>query len=228
MYKIKDVEKSLKNCQNTLQKYFDDIVDDSKSNDEILKLREEYFKWIDMKTKFIDSEKNFVLPYTAIPNKINGYIYNYLYQDKKDIIDKYYKKDSAADEYIINVNKNSIPSNEAEILIHNLILRRGNVVWVNFGFNIGCEFGGKHPALILKNTKDTIIVLPLSSQTPNNPDINIEIDNVYGLPLKKRWGNILRIISVSVIRIDFNSPIGSIKNNILKEISEKIKTYGIK
>ena len=96
------------------------------------------------------------------------------------------------------------------MLIHNIVLRRGGVVWVNFGYNIGCEFGGKHPDLILKNSKDTLIALPLSSQTPNNRDINVEIDSVYGLPLKKRWGNILRIIPISVIRIDFNSPVGSV------------------
>jgi len=93
---------------------------------------------------------------------------------------------------------------------------------------VGREFGGKHPALILKNTKDTLIVLPLSSQPPNNSDINVQIDNVYGLPLKLRWGNVLRITPISIIRIDFNSPIGSVKNDILKEVSNKVKIYGIK
>jgi len=99
---------------------------------------------------------------------------------------------------------------------------------VNFGFNVGHEFSGKHPALILKNTKHTMVVIPLSSQMPNNPDINVKIDNVYGLPIKTRWGNILRIVPISIVRIDFNSRIGSVKNDILKEISDKIKLHGIK
>ena len=31
---------------------------------------------------------------------------------------------------------------------------RGDVVWVEFGFNIGEEFSGRHPALVLKNRKN--------------------------------------------------------------------------
>ena len=228
MSTIKDVENNLKNCQATLQKYFDDVNIDPLPDDEILKLRGEYFKWVDMKTKFIDNDKNFVFPYNALPNKISEYIYNYFYQDKKDIVDKYYKKNNNTGEFIINASKKNIPVNEAETLIHSIVLRRGNVIWVNFGYNIGREFRGKHPALILKNVKDTMIVLPLSSQTPSNPDTNIEIDTVYGLPLKKRWGNILRIIPISIIRIDFDSPVGSVQNNILQKISDIIKAHGIK
>ena len=71
-------------------------------------------------------------------------------------------------------------------------------------------------------------MLPLSSKTPNNLDINVEIASVYGLPLKVRWGNILRITPVSIIRIDFDSPIGSVKNDVLKDISAKVQAHGIK
>jgi len=225
---LDDTEDNLKKCQNTLQKFLDDITANAPLDDESLKLRNEYFKWTDLKTKLISNEENYILPYNVLPNKVSEYIYNYLYQDKRDIVDKYYKKDKTTGEYIINANKKSIPVNDVELLIHNLILRRGNVVWVNFGFNIGCEFRGKHPALILKNTKDTIIVIPLSSQSPNNPDINVKIDIVYGLPQIIRWGNIFRIVPISLIRIDFDSPIGSVKNYVLKEISDKIKIHGIK
>ncbi len=28
---------------------------------------------------------------------------------------------------------------------------RGDVIWVEFGFNIGEEFSGRHPAVVLKN-----------------------------------------------------------------------------
>jgi mRNA-degrading endonuclease toxin of MazEF toxin-antitoxin module len=45
-------------------------------------------------------------------------------------------------------------------MLHNLVLIRGNVIWVEFGFNIGCEFGGKHPAIILKNIGEDLIVAP--------------------------------------------------------------------
>jgi len=228
MSKTDDAKNSLKDCKDTLQKYLDDVTTATPLDEESLQLRIEYFNWTEMKTKLIDNEKNFILPFGALPNKINGYIYNYLFQDKKDVIDKYYQRSGNIGELVINIKKSDVPINDVELLIHNIILRRGNVIWVNFGFNIGREFRGKHPALILKNVKDTLIVLPLSSKPPNDPDISVKIDNVYGLPLKLRWGNILRIIPVSIMRIDFNSPIGSVKNDVLKDVSDKIKAHGIK
>ena len=33
---------------------------------------------------------------------------------------------------------------------------RGDVVWVEFGFNIGEEFSGRHPAVVLKNGGKTL------------------------------------------------------------------------
>ncbi|MDR2572213.1 MAG: type II toxin-antitoxin system PemK/MazF family toxin [Oscillospiraceae bacterium] len=228
MANIKDVGNSLNNCKNALQSYFNDVSTAEPLDENALKLSGEHFKWVELKTNLIRSESSFALPKSALPNKVGDYVYNYLFQEKKDIIDKYYKKDADVGERLISVSKEAIPQAEADTLINNLVLRRGNVVWVNFGVNIGREFGGKHPALILKNTKDTLIALPLSSQPPRNPDINVQIDNVYGLPLKPRWGNILRIVPVSVIRIDFNSPIGSVKNDVLKEVGNKVRNYGIK
>lgn len=42
------------------------------------------------------------------------------------------------------------------------ILIRGKVVWIDFGFNIGNEFGGKHPSIILRRIKDSVFVVPIS------------------------------------------------------------------
>jgi len=226
---LDNARKSLSDCQNTLNIFLDNIISTATPpDDEAIKIRDEYFRWVDMKTHIIDNENIFSLPCSALPNKINAYIYNYLFQDKKDAVDRHYKKDNATGEFIINANKKNIPAIDVELLIHSLVLRRGNVVWVNFGFNIGREFRGKHPALILKNTKDTLIVLPLSSQAPSNPDVNVEVNNVRGLPPRTRWGNVLRIVPVSIMRIDYNSPIGDVKGKILSDISNKINLHGIK
>jgi mRNA-degrading endonuclease toxin of MazEF toxin-antitoxin module len=228
MATLEDVKVSLQNCQNTLQKHFDDIAGSDSADDEALKLRGEYFKWVNLKTALIGSEKDFILPRNALPNKVSDYVYNYLYQEKRDVVDKYYKKDSDTGDFTIHVTKKNVPQSDAEVLIHSLVLRRGNVVWVHLGFNVGSEFGGHHPALILKNAKRSLFVLPLSSQPPKYPDLNVKVDKVYGLPLMVRWGNVLRIVSVSILRVDFDSPIGSVKNHILNDVSEKIRLYGIK
>ena len=44
---------------------------------------------------------------------------------------------------------------------------RGDVVWVEFGFNIGEEFSGRHPAVVLKNGGKTLLVLPITSKQPH-------------------------------------------------------------
>jgi len=229
MKEIVAAKDNLINCQNALERFLYSIITEKTLPDEeVLKSRAEYFKWIEIKTNIIDNENSFALPYNVIPNKISEYVYNYLHMEKREVVRKYYEKDNKTGSLIISVKKNNIPLKDLELLVHSLTLRRGNVIWVNFGFNIGREFRGKHPALILKNAKDTIIALPLSSQLPINLAINVEIDTVYGLPLIKRWGNILRITPVSIMRIDFDSPVGSVKNAVLREISDKVKEYGVK
>ena len=82
-------------------------------------------------TTLICNEKNFTLPYDALPNKISEYRYNYLYQDKKAIVDKYYMKESSTGSFIIYAAKKDVPQNDVDIIIHNLVLRRGNNVIIH-------------------------------------------------------------------------------------------------
>jgi len=48
---------------------------------------------------------------------------------------------------------------------------RGDVVWVEFGFNIGEEFSGRHPAVVLKNGGKTLLVLPITSKQPTEKQL---------------------------------------------------------
>ena len=47
------------------------------------------------------------------------------------------------------------------------VFQRGEVIKVNLGFNIGNEFGGMHPAVILKNFDNDLFVVPISSKKPS-------------------------------------------------------------
>ena len=221
---LKSAQSSLTRCKNTLQQFYYEAADATPINQEELKQRMNYFDWIYLKTGFVNNEKIFAIPNNAIPGKINAFIYKYLHKDKRITVDKYYRVNSAGD-YFLSTKKSSVPQSDVDTLIHSLVLRRGHVIWVHFGFNVGNEFGGKHPALILKNMKNVLSVLPLSTQTPSQLAINIEIDKVYGFPLIMRWGNITRIVPISIQRIDFNNIIGSVRNNVLKEVDEKLKKH---
>jgi len=106
-------------------------------------------------------------------------------------------------------------------------IKRGMVFWVNFGVNIGQEFGGKHPAIVLKVGGKTAIVAPLSSQEPTveqkNSGTYIEVDKVYNLRNMKRWCNVLNSMPVSLQRFDFNSSSGNVKGYVLDRLNEGIK-----
>mgnify|MGYP000974183271 CR=1 FL=1 len=103
-------------------------------------------------------------------------------------------------------------------------IKRGSVVWVEFGFNIGNEFGGKHPAIVLRKTGNSLFVVPLSSQKPEEKKpYHVKIEKVYNFKDMERWVNVLKIQNVSVHRVDFNASIGNVKGKVLDNINEAIK-----
>ena len=202
-----------------------------------------YFKWIKDKTEKIENEKdnNYIytniVQYTLKNYKIDRYNYERLNKQLKDIVKNNYalKKNN----YIFN---NTNISKEDTVL-----LKRGNVVWIDFGFNIGNEFGGMHPAIILKNFDNELFVLPISSKKPkgykkieqdyHNKKITLEeckkkkeqiteivqIDNIYRFKDMIRWANITRIKKVSILRLNFNGTIGKVDGKYLSMINEKIR-----
>ena len=55
---------------------------------------------------------------------------------------RYYCYDKKTDKYIISVKKEIVPNEDIEVIARSLVLIRKAVVWVDFGYNIGTEFGG--------------------------------------------------------------------------------------
>jgi mRNA-degrading endonuclease toxin of MazEF toxin-antitoxin module len=106
---------------------------------------------------------------------------------------------------------------------------RGDVVLVDFGCNVGDEFGGKHTAIVLKNSNtsnERVMVLPVTSKEPKNKNIPIyiEIGKIAGLnPTKHHWANVLNICSVSKQRIIYPPIPKRIDGRILDRISKTIQ-----
>ena len=187
----------------------------------------EYFNWISKKTRLILKEKNYKIPFCALPNKISEYEFNRLYPEKQGIINKYYKYHPKDKQYVICFKKKNVPDDDITVIVENCVLKRGNVVWIEFGFNIDCEFGGRHPAIILKRYRKAIIVAPLSSKEPNShsEDESVNVGKIYNFHASNHWTNVFRIKPVSIQRIDFTQKAGSVSSTILDEINEKIKKY---
>lgn len=218
-----DANHSFNNTVSTLRKHFTQI---DFHEPEQIKLANEYYKWTTLKTNLILDEKSFQIPPIALPNTIKKDTYQWLRPEKQAVVSKYYCYDKETDKYIISVKKDSVPNEDIEIIARSLVLIRKAVVWVDFGYNIGTEFGGRHPAIILKSLKDSLIVIPLSSQEPKTMDYSVKVDKVYGYPLMPRWANVTRITQVSLSRVHFEK-IGDVKPYTLKQISEKMKSCGI-
>ena len=209
-----------------------------------------YFTWIRDKTKKIENEKDIdyiyknIVQYTLKNYKIDKYNYERLNKQLKNIVKNNYalKKNN----YIFN--NTNISKEDTMLLTKKVLLKRGNVVWIDFGFNIGNEFGGMHPAIILKNFDNEIFVLPISSKKPkeykkleqdyHNKKITLEecvrkkgqiteivqIDNIYRFKDMTRWANITRMKKVSILRLNFNGTIGKVDGKYLSMINEKIRT----
>ena len=184
-----------------------------------------YFSWIKDKTEKISNEKddNYIykniVKYALHNFKIDDFSYKKANKVLKRVIDTNYilKKN-----YRIFNNPN-ISFDDTMLIMKKILLKRGNVVWIDFGFNIGNEFGGMHPAVILKNFDKDIFVLPVSSKKPieyekiekefkegkisqeecikKKDKITeiIQLDNIIGFKEMIRWANITRIRKVSIL-----------------------------
>lgn len=61
--------------------------------------------------------------------------------------------------------------------------KRGEIVYANFGFNVGNEIGGIHYALVVENdngkANGTILVVPLISLDPGESINDIDVNDIY-------------------------------------------------
>lgn len=207
-----------------------------------------YFSWIKNKTEKIQNEKDEKYFYDNIVNctlqnyKIDKYTYERLDIKLKKVIDENYILEGK--NYMFS-NKN-ISFDDAMLITRKILFKRGNVVWIDFGFNIGNEFGGMHPAIILKRFDKELFVVPVSSKKPKEyklidrelkdkkiteeeckrkkEQINsiLQIDHIYKFKEMIRWIDITRMRKVSILRINYSGTIGKINGEYLKIISKKI------
>lgn len=197
------------------------------SSDDEFKLAIGYCNWINKKTNLIRNENTFQIPYSALPNTFTKAQYDWLIPEKQVVFSKYYRFDASTGKYIINIKKSEIPYEDTDLLMHSLVLTRKSVVWVEFGVNIGAEFGGRHPAIILKNLDDSLIVVPLSSQCPDSDKFTVKIDSIYGFPTLQRWVNVTRIREIDISRVDFTCRIGNVNSRVMSDIVNKMHSCGI-
>ena len=207
-----------------------------------------YFTWLRAKTEKVEKEQDEeyiyrnIAKYTLKNYVITRYTYNKSNKFVKSAIKANYILKN--NKYIFNNKEISIE--DVKILMKYVLFKRGNVVWIDFGFNIGNEFGGMHPAVILKNFEKDLFVLPISSKKPieyiriekelENGKITIEeskkqknelteiieLDKINGFKKMLRWARITRMKKVSILRLNFSGTIGTLDGKYMDSISNKI------
>ena len=207
-----------------------------------------YFTWIKDKTEKVEKEEDEeyiyrnIAKYTLQNYVISKYTYNKSNKMVKFIIkSNYILKDN---KYIFN--NQEIFVEDVKILMKYVLFKRGNVVWIDFGFNVGNEFGGIQPAVIINNFEKDLFVLPISSKKPieyirieeelehgkitleeskkqkNELTEIIELDKINGFKKMLRWARITRMKKVSILRLKFSGTIGTLDGNYMDSISKKI------
>lgn len=102
------------------------------------------------------------------------------------------------------------------------IIKRGEIYYVNLGYGQGSKQGGYRPVLILQNNignekSNTTIVAPLTKQKKKKIKTHVEFIN----NCTKQTLLLEHIITINISELE--KKIGSVDENILKEINEKLK-----
>ncbi len=175
-------------------------------------LAKEKGKWI------VDSE--------YIPDYLDEKTYTFLSNVVKEIVDRcYYKNED------LYCKQTDISNLDATSIYSILFLNIRCIVWIDFGFNVGNEFGGIHPAVIIKNLgNDMLLVSPISSDDDGRhrkipTAIILSEKDCHGLKEKNRFSDIRNIRSVSLHRVIPNKTRQYIDKPKYNELIYKIKEY---
>ena len=207
-----------------------------------------YFTWLKDKTEKVMNEKDENYIYTNVVNYTlpNYVITQYTFNKSNKAIKNIIKKNYSFKENKYTFNNPKISVDDVKLLMRYVLFKRGNVIWLDFGFNIGNEFGGMHPAVILKNFDNDLFVVPISSKKPPEyikieQDLKdkkitkdecqkrkeaiteiIELSKINGFRNMLRWARITRMKKISMLRVNFSGTIGTLDGIDMDAIAEKI------
>lgn len=132
------------------------------------------------------SKENVIANKKRSIRKLNNYLEGLISSDdtlkKADLIS-----------YWINDYVNMISFEEKFSPTKNIAYKRGDVIKVAFGFNVGSEFGGLHYAVVIDNVNDhsspVITVVPLTSKTNPKPmhHKNVDLGNDLYINLIRKY-----------------------------------------
>lgn len=147
-------------------------------------------------------------------------------EDLKTIVHSFHVKKQRIFIHWLDRHNTYLRNEETYDYSKHIVYKRGMVVEVDFGFNIGAEYGGHHKAVILHKDSaraKTVVVVPLSSvkegQTVHKLDADLGI--IESLNENKVEALLGQITTISKMRIQ-PSTIHRLTNEQLDEIDNKM------
>lgn len=204
----------IKDLESTIEKVYNTTKDEKR----ILL----YLDWLMKQNNFFRGElEELHIPSKTFPRKIDEFKYSMI--KNKDIFNLYYYK-NGENKYIRNSVK--ITNGDRRLLVDDLILFKGRIVWVELGFNVGKEFGGERPVIILKNIGDSILVAPMTSGTANpNKRYEVPVEKYYDMSQRNRYVNIFRIRPISKRRVLFSTKQSRVHSSVIRHIVSEYKDF---
>lgn len=113
----------------------------------------------------------------------------------------------------------------------NIAYKRGNVIKLNFGFNIGCEYGGLHYGIVLDVKNDhsspVVTVIPLTSVKDNKEvhSNSVELGNEIYRSLKLKYDTISKSLKEEEEQIQYAMGAFVTLVDMAEESLEIVKTH---
>ena len=119
-------------------------------------------------------------------------------------------------------------------------IRRNSIVWVDFGFNAGHEFGGRHPAVVLKyiNNGEDVYVIPIDGHplpikkrkldgSPKAGCVEIPVSDsqgsiIFNMEGRDRWCDVRRLRCISWLLIDFKNVGAYMRKDFVDKIEQEV------
>ncbi len=101
-------------------------------------------------------------------------------------------------------------------------IKRQEVIWVDFGINIGNEINSKHPAVVIfsNDNSGTCVVVPLTTKGNLNAKNIIELGEIEGMECNNAKVDQISTISKKRIRKVIDKDDGKYYNNFNKKLNK--------
>lgn len=145
----------------------------------------------------------------------------------RSYVNMYYKKSNDTDNYNLVVeNDDYLYSGGDDYLISYLVFKQGKVVWVDFGENVGFEFSGIHPALIIGRPENRMLtVLPIVNMNASERNPEVVIIDIKNDSEKFGVALINEIKNISIYRIDRSKASMNISVSDFNRTLDRIKEF---